>query len=431
MRINGNLGKVIANVGWMTFDKVFMLLLSLMVTVRIANHFGAYEYGNYQYATSIVALFEILVAFTDGRIVKKQYTNKNPDVVVASATVNRILFSCLSFVLGTAFIFIYNGGNEFSVMFIVLLLNAIVTNLRFGMSNRFEYLLKSQKTVIAADVAALIGAILRLVAVELNLSIIFISVIALISSTINMIILYVQYRLEFGNVAKLRLDKALIIKMTKESVPLAVAASCAVIYGRCDSVMLGGMMTTAEVGIYAISVNIVNVIQILLIPIRESVYPKLIQLHSTDKKAYERRYIQISSILTWIYIAGVLFSFLVLPLLFDFLSDEYKSAFPVYQVLVLGAFFMYNAGLRAGHFTLINRGSILTWSQLISVVVNICMNYVAINILGMYGAALATVITQCISLFISNLFFGKDGRQVFVWQVKALNPVNIIVKHTK
>ena len=418
-------GRITANIGWMTFDKVFLMILNLLVTVRIANHFGASEYGTYQYAVSVVAIFEILVTFVDGRIVKKQYLEKDPDVVVASATFSRLLFSAVSCVIGIGFIFIYNGGNAFSVMFAVLLLNAIVTNLRFGMSNRFEYLLKSKKTVIAADSAAFLGALLQLAAVSLDLSIISISVIALISSLVNLAILYVQYRMEFGNGVKARPDRSLVIRMTKESLPFAVAASCATIYNRCDSIMLGSMMTTAQVGIYAISVKLVSVVQIVLTPIRESVYPKLIQLYSSDKRAYERMYIQISSIMTWIYICGVVLSFVVLPVLFRFLNEEYQAAFPVYQVLVLGTFFMYNAGLRAGHFTLINRGSILTWSQLISVGVNICMNYFGIKAFGMYGAAMATAVTQGISLLVSNLFFGKEGREVFVWQIKALNPAYI------
>ena len=39
---------------------------------------------------------------------------------------------------------------------------------------------------------------------------------------------------------------------------------------------------------------------------------------------------------------------------------------------------MYNAALRVGHYMLIRRGSILTYSQLISVVVNILFNIIGI-----------------------------------------------------
>lgn len=89
---------------------------------------------------------------------------------------------------------------------------------------------------------------------------------------------------------------------------------------------------------------------------------------------------------------------------------------------------MYNAVLRAGHFTLINRGNILMFSQIISVILNIILNYFGIKIMGMYGAAMATVITQGVSLLLCNLLFGKDGREVFLWQIKAINPRYIFIR---
>lgn len=423
--------KVLSNAFWMTFDRVFMLLLNMFVTVRIANYFGSSEYGNYQYAVNIVAILELVVTFVDARIVKKRYINEDPDSLVLNATICRLIFSFLAIIIGVIYLLFTNPSFQFAVMFMLLLINAVVTNLRFGMSNRFEYLLMSQKKVIASDIAALTGAVLQILAVSLNCSIIAISVIAIISSSINWIILKIQYNIIFKTRKKGTYNPIIIKDMIKESLPLAIAASCATIYTRSDSVMLGALMTTAEVGVYSISVKLISIVQIALSPIRESVYPNLIQLYSLNREKYTERYVQISSVLTWIYVAGVLLSFIILPYVFDFLNPEYAEAYPIYKIHVIGTFFMYNAALRAGHLTLINRGSILTYTQIFSVIANIVMNYWGINAFGMYGAVIATVITQGLSLMFSNVFFGKEGRQIFMWQIKALNPVYALqaVKH--
>ena len=423
--VSGDLKRILSNTLWMIFDKVFLLILNLVVTVKIANYFGVLEYGNYQYAVSVVAILEIFVTFVDGRVVKKRYITNDPDNLVYNASICRVIFSVGTAIIGLIFIVVAQRGTQFSVMFSILLINSILVNLRFGMANRFEYLLKSKKTVIAADISALLSSILQLIAVRLQCSIITISVIAAISSGVNLCIVAIQYKTEFAKKGKFYLDKTLIKELIKESTPLAIAASCATIYTRCDSVMLGSMMTAAEVGIYSISVKLISVVQIAISPIRESVYPKLITLHAKDKNEYAKRYVQISSLLTWIYICGVSLSFVVLPYAFRFLKPEYAEAFPVYRIHVIGTFFMYNAALRAGHYTLINRGSILTYSQIASVIVNVILNIVGIKYLGMYGAALATIVTQGLSLFLSNLAFGKEGREVFIWQVKALNPLSM------
>lgn len=423
------LKQILSNTLWMLFDKVFILVLNLVVTVQIANYYGSLGYGTYQYAVSVVALFEVLVTFVDSRVVKKRYTLENPDELVWNATITRLLFSSISLVGGTGYLLFCGEDKEYLVIFFILLINAIIINLRFGMQNRYEYLLKSKKIIIASNVGLTIGGVLQLVSVTSHLPIIIIAIITALSSFISLVIVYLQYRREFGKLIRGKYRGDLVKGLVIESLPLAIAASCAIIYSRCDSIMIGSMLSKDAVGIYSIAVKIIGIVQIGIAPIRESVYPKMIQLYNRDRQRYEERYIQISSIMTWIYMIGVSLSFIVLPYAFCFLNEEYAEAFPIYQVYVIGTFFMYNAALRAGHFTLINRGNILMYSQIVSVVLNIVLNYVLINSMGIYGAAIATSITQGISLMISNLFFGKDGKEVFKWQIKALNPIYIFKRN--
>lgn len=427
MKKKGELKQILSNTLWMFFDKIFILILNLIVTVQIANYYGALGYGTYQYAVSMVALFEVLVTFVDGRVVKKRYIVENPDELVWNATVTRLLFSLFSLAGGIIYLLFCGENKEYLAIFLILLVNAIIINLRFGMQNRYEYLLKSKKVIIASNAGLTIGGVLQLVAVTLGYPIIVIAVITALSSFISLVIVYIQYKGEFGKLVQGKYRGDLVKNLVSESLPLAIAASCAIIYSRCDSIMVGNMLSKDAVGIYAIAVKIINVVQIGIAPIRESVYPKMIELYNRDKQRYAERYIQISSLMTWIYIIGVSFSLIVLPYVFRFLNEEYAKAFPIYQVYVIGTFFMYNAALRAGHFTLINRGNILMYSQIVSVILNIILNYVLINTIGIYGAAIATSITQGISLLASNLFFGKDGKEVFIWQIKALNPIYIFL----
>ena len=425
---NGNLKRILENTGWMFFDKVFILLLNLVVTVRIANYYGTLGYGTYQYAVSVVALLEIVVNFVDARVVKKRYSSNRAEDVVWNATISRMLFSVFSLIGGVIYLLFSGEDRNYGLVFIVLLINTIIINLRFGMQNRYEYLLKSKKVIVASNIALTIGGILQLIAVSLRLSILAIAIITAVASLLSLTIVYWQYRNEFGKLVQGKYNKELIKDLVKESIPLAIAASCAIIYSRCDSIMIGNMLSKEDVGIYAIAVKLIAVVQIGIAPVRESVFPKMMELYSDDKKQYEERYIQITSILTWIYILGVLFSFVVLPYVFRFLKPEYAEAFPIYQVYVISSFFMYNAGLRAGHYTLINRGNILMYSQMISVIVNVVLNYALIKHVGLFGAAIATGITQGISLLISNLFFGEEGKKVFKWQMAGLNPINAFKK---
>lgn len=417
---------VLINVGWMLFDRVFILILNLLVTVHIANYYGRQGYGTYQYAVSVIAIFDILIAFVDSRVIKKAYNSQDASTLVWEATLSRILFSAVALIIGFIYILISRSDVVYNTIFFLLLCNSIVLNAKFGMQNRYEFILQSKKIIIASNISYIIGGALQFFAVTLKLEITVIAFIAVFSSAISLVIVYIQYRKDFG---KLKIPNVKFVQLKpliKESMPLAIAASCAVIYSRCDSIMIGNMLSMSDVGIYAISVKLISIVQIALSPIRESVYPKLVQLYSNSKKEYEVKYIQISSALTWIYIIGVSASLFILPVGFKVLKPDYYEALSIYNIYVIGIFFMYNAALRAGHYTLINRGNILMYTQIISVLLNIVLNIVLIKFLGLYGAAIATVLTQSLSLMVSNLFWGEDGRQVFIWQLKAINPINLI-----
>ena len=253
--------RILSNTAWMVFDKVFVLLINLLVTLKVANHYGSNDYGSYQYAVSIIAIIEVFVTLVDGRVLKKLYISNNENTVVYTATISRVVFSLISVVIGVGCVFFIDNDIEFRILFMVLLINTILTNLRFGMANRFEYLLQSKRVVIAADVSLLIGSLLQLAAISMNLSITAISVIAVISSAINLIIVYIQYHHEFSATdaqGMNKFDRQLFVTMVKESFPLAIAASCATVYTRCDSIMIGAMMTTAEVGVYAIAAKLIS-----------------------------------------------------------------------------------------------------------------------------------------------------------------------------
>lgn len=426
--MNNSVKNIFFNTIWMVFDKIFYLVLSVIVVVKIANHYGSYEYGLFEYATSIVAIFEIVVSLIDGRVIKKSYGNNQAGVIVSSVTIGRLALSIISTIIGLAFVSIFGYGQSFLTIFAVLMLNTVVVDARFGMQNRFEYSLKSKKVVLASELAQIIGFALQLVAVEIDLSIQYIAYSATISAVLNFVFLYIMYRMEFGTRLLCGMDLKIIKIFIVESFPLAIAASCNVVYTRCDSVMLGSMLTTSEVGIYSIAVKLVSVLQIIINPVRESVYPKLIELYPKNPKKYATMYIKITSMLTWFYIVFATVSLFILPKILKIFKPEYAPSFNVYCVYVIGSFFVFNAALRAGHYTLIQRGNILMITQMISVVINVVLNYIGIITMGMIGAATATVVTQGISLLFSNLFFGKEGQEVFRLQINGMNPRYIFQK---
>ena len=121
--------RIFFNTLWMLFDRVFILVLKLVVIVKIANYYGPQEYGMYQYAVSVVAIFEMCVTFVDGRVVKKKYENNAPENLVWNATLSRMLFSVLALLIGTIYLLLSGENAEYNLIFIILLLNSIPSSI--------------------------------------------------------------------------------------------------------------------------------------------------------------------------------------------------------------------------------------------------------------------------------------------------------------
>lgn len=419
--------KEVNNIAWLIFDKLCIILSNLVVILFVANHYGASEYGKYQYALSIVVILETISQLIDGRIVKKKYAGKlSESSVVFNVTIIRVMFSMGSLFIGVILVFYFSLDNELATIILVLLIDSIVKNFRFGMENRFEYHLHSKKNVISADIGLLLCLIFQVIAVYLDASIITIGFIQLSSSLISIAILFILYKKEFKHSSTNDFVFGLCKDIIIESLPLGIAIMANVMYSKCDSIMLGLLLSTTEVGVYNISIKIISVLIVPLAPIQTTLYVRMLHIKS-EKKLYSEWYLKNTSIFTWIGIFGIVASVFVLPVFFGVMNEDYKHGLTVTYCLLPEVLFYYNAILRANHLVIMGRSIVLLITQVITVVFNCFMNYFFILRYGINGAAYATVLCQFISLIASNIIF-KDTRDILNYQLKAFNPKYIYGK---
>ena len=64
-------------------------------------------------------------------------------------------------------------------------------------------------------------------------------------------------------------------------------------------------------------------------------------------------------------------------------------------------------------------------SQIIALLMNVVLNYIFIPSYGIYGAAVATILTQSMALLLIDVFF-KEGRKVFIMQLTSLSPYRFL-----
>ena len=236
--------------------------------------------------------------------------------------------------------------------------------------------------------------------------------------------------IQFGDIFALLLPNRHKFDASKSlissSMMFSFASIASIIYAKIDQTMIASMLSYKQLALYSLSVNAVSFLTIANSSIQSSIYSKLLSLYKQSFPSYKIRYQELTCLLFSLWLLLLTFSLFLYPLLVSFFyQGQYDQSIDSFVVLALGSVFMFTALPRSIHYSIANKPSVLFYSQLIAVFANILLNFFAIPLLGIVGAAYTTVLSQFLGLFILDLFFDSNRFESipFNSQLRAFNPV--------
>lgn len=427
--MNNGVKKIINNIGWLIFDKIFILLLQFFVGVKIANYYGATLFGQYSYAISLVAFSNIFFELINSRVLKKYYTKENFNILVFNTNFFKNSIAIILFFIPIIYKFFYKIDNTLFYLLILLCLDNILMTATSGIENFFEYKLEAKRIVISNNIVKIISYFLQYICMILNKGIIFIAIVRCIGSLIRVIILKYQYNSSYlGKLENksVKLDIKLIVKIIDESKYLWFSFVSFLIYTQTDRLMINHYLGVEEVGVYTIGMQLSNILAILIGPIQNSLFPKFLELYRNDYQKYYNFYKLTNTIITQFYLIITLISIIVVKYTFKYVySSQYDGAILIYSILAFSVFIKANGSLQTSHMTIKNITQKSFYKTLVSLILNIILNILLIPKYGINGAAIATLITQFIALFLID-FFIKEYQEQAIIQLKSLNLIYLI-----
>ena len=418
------MSKIIKNIKWLFFDKVFILILQFFIGVKIANYYGSESFGMYNYAMSIVSFSAILFELLNDRVIKKFFDESEYTNIVYNVNIFRNLMAF--FVLGVVIVLgvILKIPHLFYYTLIFLCIDNVLVISTQGIETYFDYKLNSKRIVILNNIIKLLSYTLQYVYVILGYSIIIIPIIRCFGSLIRMITLKYMYKFTYLKVKPiLKINLQLIKNIIIESLYLWLSFIGFLIYTQTDKIMLGSMLGNEEVGIYSIAVNLMQVLAILITPIQVSIFPKMLELYKKNYKEYYNFYFKLNTVVTQLYLFLSILSIIVVNFLFlKIFSYQYILAIPTYIILTISVFFKANGALQSTHVTIKNITKKIFYKTFIGIIINVILNYIFIKKYGVIGAALSTSITHFITLFVLDFFIKEYREQAWI-QLKSLNPI--------
>lgn len=416
--------KIMNNIMWLIFDKVFILILQFMVGVKIANYYGSEIYGEYSYIIAILSFSSIFFELLNNRVIKKFYTDDNYENIIYNITFFKNIIAILLFFIALGTKLFINIRLNFYFVLVFLAMDNIFTTMTTGIENFYEYKFDVKKIVISNNIVKIISYSLQYLGILLNYSIVMIPIVRCIGSIIRVLILKYTYNKTYKRKnIDVKLNKQLILKILKNSFYLWGSYIAYLIYTQIDKIMLGSMLGVKDVGVYNIALQLSTILMIIVGPIQTILFSKMIELYNENYNKYIKYYFKANFILTQIYIYGILISIVVVEFMFPYVfSKEYIGAIEVYNVLTISVLMKANGAFQTGHMTLKNITKKSFYKTMSGLVINGILNYFLIKKYGILGAAWATSITQVFTLLIIDFFIKEYREQAWI-QLKAFNPL--------
>jgi O-antigen/teichoic acid export membrane protein len=255
----------------------------------------------------------------------------------------------------------------------------------------FQAQVASRFSVVSRSAAFLISSLAKVAMVLAGASLVAITVATALEAVIAAFALVLAYHVSGEQIKTWRWSSIWFRKLWSDSVPMVLSGIVLMVYLRIDQVMLGALSTQIEVGQYAAAVRISELWYFVPAAIVSSVFPRLVQLKSTDSAMFHVKLQRLYNLLAFLgYAVAVPVTFMAPWLINLLFGKAYQPAAPLLAVLIWAGLFANISVVRNAHFIAMEWGKAMLWSTTAGAVVNVMLNLLLIPRFGGMGAAVST-----------------------------------------
>lgn len=422
-----NLIKIIKNISWLSFDKFFRLIVSLLVGILVVRYLGPTDFGLMNLATAFVALFSPFVGLGLLPILRRE-------LIIGKFDENKLMGSVFFIYLITSFIilifvnivFLIIRPNDYQALMITFIFSItyILQSLNL-LIDYFESRIESKKTVIAGTIALIISNLAKIIFIIFNLPLEYIVIASVIDTFISVSIMLIFYLKSGKNPFSWKFDFFLIKILLKDSWPLVVSGVMVVIYLKIDQVMIGILLNDFQLGLYSVAVKLSEFFFFVPAIIMTSLFPSFVKSKSISKEVYDSRLQKLFDFFTWISIIIIIPIIILSNFIVVFLyGNEYLLAGSALAISIVSLLAVSIRFIIEKYLITENKTKIVFFNALIGAVSNVLLNLILIPIYGINGAAIATVISYTLASYFGLLIF-KSTRRILFMMINSFNLIRV------
>jgi len=418
------------NTSWLFGEKILRMVVGLFVGIWVARYLGPERFGLFSYAQSFVGLFVVIATLgLDGIVVRELVKDDSKsNELIGTAFWLKVMGAILVLIILTVSISFSSNDAYVNTLMLVITSAAIFQSFNV-VDMYFQAKVLSKFVAYTNFISLLISSIIKIVLILNEASLIYFAWVVLFDSIVLALgFIYFFLKNSTISIRNLVFKKTVAIALLKDSWPLILSGIVVSIYMKIDQVMIKEMLNIEAVGQYAAAVRLSEAWYFIPMVISASLFPAIVNSKKISKELYYERLQKLYNLMVWMAIA------IAIPM--TFLSDwivellyggQYNEAGSVLTIHIWSGVFVFLGVASGKWFVTENLQMLSFWRTFNGMVVNVALNFILIPKYGIQGAAIATLLSQCMAAYIFD-FFNNKTKKMFFMKSQAILLLSVLKK---
>ena len=421
-----NRNKVVKNASWLIDVQLVKAILALVISMLTARFLGPSGFGLINYASSIVSFVApIMHLGMTGVLVRELVAYPEEEGKILGTSVLLTFFSSLVCIGGVvAFVSLANFGERDTFWVCLLYSTLLMFQSLELMVYWFQAKLLSKYSSMAALFSYVLVSAYKIFLLATGKSVYWFAVSNALDYMVIAICLFFIYWRLGGE--KLLFSPETAKRLLKESRYYIIPEMMIAIFAQTDRIMLKLMIDDAATGYYSAAVSCASMTNFVFAAIIDSFRPMIFEDKKNDEEQYEKDICRLYSIVIYLSLLQsvviTLCSGVIVRVLY---GADYAPSVNALRLVVWYTTFSYLGAARNIWILAEGKQKYLWVINLSGAAANVALNYVLIPVIGIMGAALASLITQLFTNVIVG-FLLKPIRGNNRLMLKALNPADCV-----
>ncbi|WP_407424350.1 flippase [Methanobrevibacter sp.] len=397
-----------ANMGWMMVSQIIASVCAFIWTIVTAWYLGPSDYGIFGAAVSFAALFGIIIDFgLPTYIVRAISTDFENEHKYLDNAVSLKLFLSVLYILAVFSASVILGWQSKLITITLLVaFENLIKSYHALLFASFQAHEKMKYQAITNTILNVLTLIFIIIVTFTDFALVGIAFAYIIANFIALI--YELYALKKHTILpKFSFDFSFYKVLLKAGLPFALTGLFYTIYYSIDLVMLNQFSTSYATGLYNSAYKLITVLTLFYTIYSSVVFPVMSKLFKEEKDLLKFSFVKSIKYLSLVTIPISVFTLFYGYDLIGIYGAEYIEAGGVLKILIWTVCFLFINGACSLVLNASHKEYSVTRIYTIAAVFNICLNLVLIPNFSVYGASIATVLSEILILILELYMLRK------------------------